>query len=78
MAAIVLVILVAPLVIGVAVDTRLGVWPWGMVLALMVAILAATVFTVRATLAAYQRLEQPHAQAESNRTKLHIKEDQRA
>lgn len=80
MGLIVLLILAVPTIIGVLLDIRLGVWPWGIFGAVLVSITAATYYTVRRTLDAYRRLDGSSTaiQSKPNNSAPSVKEDERA
>ncbi len=77
MALILLAIFIGPLLLGIVLDSRLGVWPWGILVALMLSIPAASIFIVRYTLNAYQQIEEKNL-VSSTRTYTSVKEDERA
>ena len=77
MALILLAIFVAPLLLGIILDNRLGLWPWGILIALLLSIPAASVFIVRYTLNAYRQIEAKNL-VSSTRTQTSVKEDERA
>lgn len=78
----VLLLLVVPTLIGIALDYRLKIWPWGLLVALMVGLLASSIFIVRYTFDAYRRIEETHASTASTyvrpSTPPLVKEDERA
>lgn len=80
MGLIVLLLLVVPTSIGVLLDLRLGVWPWGIFGAVLFSIITATIYTVRRTLDAYRRLAEPSTtmQSTQNNKPPSVKEDERA
>jgi len=75
-------LLVIPTLIGLALDYRLKIGPWGLLVALVIGALAASVFIVRHTLNAYQRIEEAHSATASKYvppiTPPPVKEDERA
>ena len=82
MAGAVFLLLVVPTLVGLALDYRLQIGPWGLLVALAIGALAASVFIVRHTLKAYQRIEETHAATASKfaqqSTPPPVKEDERA
>jgi len=84
MAGAMLLLLVVPTLLGIALDYRLKIWPWGLLVTLVIGILAASVFIVRHTFNAYQRIEDTHAATASTfstakqSTPPLVKEDERA
>lgn len=78
MALAVFLLLIVPTVIGIFLDARLKIWPWGILAALIFGILAATIFIVRYTFNAYRRIEEAHASTSAHTTSSLVKEDERA
>ncbi|MFN8474398.1 MAG: hypothetical protein U0822_19550 [Anaerolineae bacterium] len=74
----VFLLLAVPMACGLLVDRRLGFWPWGVLIAFLLGILAATYFVVRYTFDAFKRVEEAHSRNSSKNSSISsVKEDER-
>ncbi len=77
MAVAVFLLLLLPTLWGIVLDSWLGLWPWGLLVALVFGISAASIFIVRFTFNGYRRIEEAHTSTTAKYTPS-VKEDERA